>query len=201
MLPMTVTHTKPSQFESLAIARGASATATARLLAMYVVAVASIWFKFWALGDWNVYLQLESRFRFALLEQLTFSAVAGALVASVPFGLFWVFRARAAGRSWLDRFGLLMGIGGAALGWTLLYLSWRVGGDLWTHFRFLGIDGLGYLILGLAALIVSQPAALVLGLFFWSKPFGKAATAAPAVSALLFAVILVVPVVWNRLLA
>jgi hypothetical protein len=201
---MIATHTKASPLES--IRASLETNVTARLLTLYVPAAALVALLFWLLADWNVYLQdseglFKPNFRLTGLEQLTVSAVVGALIAGVPFGLPWLFRSRAAGGFWLGRLSFLLGISGAALGWTLFYLAWRVGGDIWTHFQFLGIDGLSYLILSLATLFVSQSAALALGLFSWSKPFGKAAVAVAATSALLFVGILAVPFVLMHLLA
>ena len=200
---MIATHTQAAQLESTSAPFGPNVTA--RLLALYLLAAVLAGLLFWFLADWNVYLQgaeglFGPKFRLTRLEQLSASADAGALVAGVPFGFFWLLRSRAAGRSCVDRFSLLLGIAGAVFGWTLLYLSWRVPGDFWTHFRFLGLDVFSYLILGVAALFVSQSAALVLGLFFWRTPFGKAAVAVAATSALLFAGILIVPPLWDYLL-
>jgi hypothetical protein len=177
----------------------------ARLLLLYAPIAALAGLLFWSLADWNVYLQgsegiFDFNFRLTWLDQLAVSAMAGALVTGVPFGVFWLVRSRAAGHSWMDRFGLLLAIGGAALGWTLLYLSGRVGGDLWTHFHFLGLDLFGYLILSLTTLLLTQGAALIVGLLFWRTPFGKAAVAVMAANALLFAAILLVPWLWNYLL-
>ena len=201
---MIANYKKATQVESISAPLGTNVPA--RLLALHVPVAALAGLLFWSLADWNVYFQgsegiFEPSFRLTRLEQLTVSDVVGALVAGVPFGLFWLFRSRAAGCFWLDRFSLLLGVGGGALGWVLLYLSGRLGGDFWSHFHFLGLDVFSYLILGLAVLFVSQSAALTLGLFFWSKPFGKATVAVPAGSALLFAGILIVPLARMALLA
>jgi hypothetical protein len=201
---MIATHTKATQLESLLAPPGANVTV--RLLSLFVPVAASAGLLFWVLADWNIYFQrseglFKPNARLTGLEQLTVSAVVGSLLAGVPFGYYWLFRSRAVGCFWLGRFGFLLGIGGASLGWTLFYLAWRVGGDIWTHFQFLGIDGLSYLILSLAALFVSQSAALTLGLFSWSKPLGKAAVVVAAMCALLFAGILAVPFVLIYLLA
>ncbi len=186
---MIPTHAKARPLES--IRASLDTNVTARLLTLYVPAAALVALLFWLLADWNVYFQgsegiFKPNFRLTGLEQLIVSAVVGALVAGVPCGLYWLFRSRSAGRAWLGRFSFLLGIGGAALGWTLFYLAWRVGGDIWTHFQFLGIDGLSYLILSLATLFVSQSAALTLGLFSWGNPFGKAAVAVAATSRIAF---------------
>jgi hypothetical protein len=200
---MVATDTKPTQLESTSTQHGTNGTGD--LLALFVPAAAFTGLLLWFLADWKVYSQgseglFYPSFRLDPLEQLTVSTVAGVLLAGVPFGLFWLVRSRAAGSSWLDRCGLLLGIGGAALGWTLLYLAWRTGGDFWTHMHFLGLDAFSYAILGLAALLVTQSVALAVGLVFWRTPCGKAAVAASVMSALLFAGILAVPLLWDYLL-
>jgi hypothetical protein len=86
------------------------------------------------------------------------------------------------------------------LSWTLLYLSWRIGGDFWTHMQFLGLDVFSYAILGLAVLFVTQPAAIAVGKVFWRTPFGKAAVGVTVMNALLNAGMLAVPLLWDYLL-
>src|ERR1022692_1931987 len=127
---MIATHTKATQLESTSASFGTNVTGS--LLALYVPVAALAGLLFWSLADRNVYLQDNEglfvlNFRLPRLEQLAVSTVVGAWVAGVPFGLFWLFHSRAAGLSWLDRFSFLMGIGGAILGWALLYLAGRVG--------------------------------------------------------------------------
>jgi hypothetical protein len=57
-----------------------------------------------------------------------------------------------------------MAIVGVVLSGSSLYLSWRVGGDLWAHFYFASLDRLSLLLLAPATLLVCEIIALVLGI-------------------------------------
>jgi hypothetical protein len=134
----------------------------------------------WRLVDWTVYLETgrdryEPAFQLALPEQIAGSILAGASVVAVLWAGVWLSRRPPDERTVLDKLAIALAVGGAVLGWSLLYLSFRVPGDFLAHYHFLGQERPSYHFGGIGLLLVSQIAALLLGVAARSRPLGRVA--------------------------
>jgi hypothetical protein len=103
----------------------------------------------------------------SVAEQIAGSALIGASLAALLFAGAWFRQPCPPGRSVLGKVALVVALGGAVLGFGLLYLAFRLPGDLWTHFywgwfRFLDIETITAFFLGLALLFGSQVIALLI---------------------------------------
>jgi hypothetical protein len=76
---------------------------------------------------------------------------------------------RNTGRPVLNKVAIAVAIGGAVVGLGLMYLAFRLPGDLWTHYSFWGIDKIGAFVLWLPVLIGSQAIAFLLWFIAWRK--------------------------------
>ncbi len=127
----------------------------------------------WWLVDLNVYLfdgwnfqtglaEYKVLYKFSVAEQLVGSAVMGVSLAALLYAPVWFMRRSPPSRSFLEKFTIAIALGGAVMGLGSIYVGWRLGGDLWYHPEWMGVQGLLYNLAGCPLLIVSEAVAFLL---------------------------------------
>ena len=153
------------------------------LLILLVVAIV-VGLGFWSVVDWTVYRdtyvaggghELKPDFKLTPLEQVAMSSVVVACAAVALFAVAWLVLPNFGKSLVVDKVALTIAIGGAVVGWGLLYVARRMPGDVFTPSCFLGLSFLEFFMLGLPVLLLCEAVAFVLGVIARRDAWGKAA--------------------------